>query len=153
MERKGHRGHNTYGRLMNYAGNSLLVLAKSYGPQAVLVEFVKPDMPEDSILEDRVAYQPIGGDEVHVVGSARRPDVTMPALVQAIYGKIFEREPVAVGREKVGVEEVNFVVDFFRDPSNNVLLSRYSSKGIGERLGYIEIVDLGGLPLLHLKAG
>lgn len=137
---------------MNYAGNSLLVLAKSYGPQAVLVEFVKPDMPENSVLEDRVAYLPVDRDEVHMLGAIRRPDVTMTALAQAVHGRTFEREPLGADIEKVGVEEINFVVDFFRDPSNNVLLSRYSSKGIGERLGYMEIVDLSNLPLPHLKA-
>jgi len=151
MERQGHHGHHTYGRLMNYAGSSLLVLAKSYGPQAVLVEFVKPDMPEDSVLEDRVVYLPVSRDEVHVLGSTRRPDVTMTALTQEVYGKTFEREPVSVDRERVGIEEIDFVVDFFRHPANDVLLSRYSPKGIGERLGYVETVDLGNLPLPHLK--
>lgn len=55
MERQGHRGHNTYGRLVNYAGN-LLVLAKSYGPQMVVVEFVKPDLPEDSTRRPSSIY-------------------------------------------------------------------------------------------------
>lgn len=96
---------------------------------------------------------PVGMDEVHILGGIRRPDVTMTRLAKDLYDKTFEREPLGADREKVGIEEINFVVDFFRDPRNNVLLSRYSSKGIGEIIGYTEIVDLDSLPLPHLKAG
>lgn len=78
----------------------------------------------------------------------------MTALAKAISNKEFERSPLGADTESVSAEEVDFFVDFFRDQRNNVLTSRYSPKGIGDVLGYVDIVPMKPqFPVPHEKQG
>ncbi len=147
-KRLGRTGLNVgWGRRTQVSGRSLDVVAMPFGG-GFIVDFLN----DNYRIENRVTYWPEGSDNVYVLGgSDSAPEITMPAMAQAWNGVTFEIDQVGKGKRRSSVPESDFVVDFFRNSNNNLLIWRTGlGDNIGERIRnphFIEGPELQGLPL------
>ncbi len=135
-----------YGRSVGWGGRRMHVVASAVAPKGVIVEFI-----HDRHLLGRTSYgvdnRTWGQSEVF-----QSSPYTVPALAKLVTGKEIEADPRADEPNRIHAKEIDFVVGFFRDPQNDLLLARLRPQSVGDPLYGLHAVPLGDVSFSRLDA-